>query len=93
MISGNTNLKIEFERTYTATITDSDGNIIQWNNTKYKWNVVSDFEVSQKIDGNIIKLFVKDDSLIDESFLLQIINTTDNTIIGKIEITVVDVFY
>ena len=93
VISGNTNLKIEFERTYTASITDADDNIIQWNNTKYKWNVVSDFEVSQKIDGNTIKLLVKDDSLIDESFLLQIINTTDNTIIEEIEITVVDVLY
>lgn len=89
-ISGNKNLKVGFSRTYTATITDEDGNAVEWDDT-YSWNVVSDFEVESIITDNKIKLLVEDDSLIDESFLLQIINTTDNTIIGEIEITVVGI--
>ena len=86
VISGNKNLKVGISRTYTATITDVDGNTVEWDDT-YSWNVVSDFEVGQEIDGNTIKLLVEDDSLIDESFLLQVI--TNSLVISEIEITVI----
>ena len=88
-ISGNKNLKVGFSRTYTATITDADGNAVEWDNT-YSWNVVSDFEVGQEIDGNTIKLLVEDDSLIGESFLLQAIR--NNLVLSEIEITIVEAF-
>ena len=45
-ISGNKNLKVGFSRTYTATITDVDGNAVEWVNS-YSWNVISDFVVGQ----------------------------------------------
>ena len=86
VISGNKNLKVGFSRTYTATITDVDGNTVEWDNT-YSWNVVSDFEVGQEIDGNTIKLLVDNEDLIDESFLLQVI--TNSLVISEIEITVI----
>lgn len=89
VISGNRNLKVGFSRTYTATITDVDGNTVEWDNT-YSWNVVSDFEVGQEEKNNKSTLLVEDDSLIGESFLLQVIKS--NSVVAEIEITVVEAF-
>lgn len=86
-ISGNKNLKVGFSRTYTATITDMDGNAVEWDDT-YSWNVVSDFEVGQEKNGNVIGLFVEDEDLIDSSFLLEIVK--DNVTLAQIEITIID---
>lgn len=87
-ISGSKNLRCGYPRTYTATVTDKDGNAVEWNNT-LSWNVDADFEVGQSVDGNEIELFVEDELLVDSSFLLQVINTTDNSVIAEIEITVI----
>lgn len=89
VISGNKNLKVGFSRTYTATITDADGNVVEWNDT-YSWNVVSDFEVCQEINGNTIKLLVEDEDCVDGLILLQAIR--NNSVIAEIEITVVEAF-
>lgn len=91
IISGNKNLKIGFSRTYTATVSDANGNAIDWDDTLYGWNVVSDFAVEQNIDENKIKLFIDDDSLIGESFLLQVIKFDDDTVVSAVKITVSDV--
>ena len=88
-ISGNKNLKVGFSRTYTATITDVDGNAVEWTDT-YSWNVVSDFEVCQEIDGNTIKLLVEDEDCVDSIILLQVIR--NNTVVAENEITVVEAF-
>lgn len=85
-ISGNKNLKVGFSRTYTATFTDSDGNAVE--DINFSWNVVSDFEVGQVVNGNEIELCVEDEELIDSSFLLQII--VDDTVVSEIQITVVE---
>ena len=90
-ISGTTNLRTGVTRTYTATLSDKDGNAVQWNDTKYGWNVVSDFEVNQNVDKSKIKLFVDDDSFVGDSFLLQIIQLETDTVLKEIEITVCDV--
>ena len=89
-ISGNKNLKVGFSRTYTATITDVDGNVVEWDDT-YSWNVISDFEVGQEIDGNTIKLLVEDEDLVDEVFSLQVVKNV--SVLSGIEITVASVFY
>ena len=91
-ISGTTNLKVGFSRTYTATLSDNDGNAVQWDDTKYGWNVVSDFDVDMTTNVNKISLTVEDVDFIGSSFLLQVIKLDDNAVIGEIEITVVDVF-
>ena len=88
-ISGNKNLKVGFSRTYTATITDADDNAVEWDNT-YSWNVVSDFEVGQEIDGNTIKLLIEDEDCVDSLILLQVIR--NNSVVTEIEITVVEAF-
>ena len=89
MISGNINLKNGYARTYTATIQDKNGNDIEWDNAQYSWNVISDFPVEQTIMENKIKLKVKDESLIDSSFLLQLIKDK-NLVIAEIQITIVE---
>ena len=89
VITGNKNLKVGFSRTYTATITDADGNAIEWDNS-YSWNVVSDFEVGQVINGNEIELLVENEDLIDEKFKLQVI--INNVVNSEIVITIISIF-
>lgn len=90
-ISGRKELKVGFSRTYTATLSDKDGNALEWDDTLYGWNVASDFDIEQTVTGNKIKLAVEDDSLIGESFILSVIKLDDNAVVGEIEITVMDV--
>ena len=90
IISGNTNLKVGFSRTYTATITDADGNTVEWDDT-FSWNIVADFEIGQEVTDNKIKLFVDDDSHIGESFLLQVISRSDDSLFAEITINVCDI--
>lgn len=90
-ISGTTNLRIGVTRTYTATLSDKDGNAVQWDDTKYGWNVMSDFDVKQTVTENKISLTVEDEDFIDSSFILQVIKLDDSSVIAEIEITVIDV--
>lgn len=89
-INGNQNLKVGFSRTYTVTFANLDGNNIDWNNVNFTWEVISDFDVKQEINNNKIQLSVNDDSLIGESFLLQIKLQDDNSIVAKLEIFIVE---
>lgn len=91
IISGNTNLRIDVTRTYTAILSDSDANAVDWDDTKYGWNVVSDFDVTQTVTENKISLIVEDDSFVDSSFILSVIKLDDNSVLSEIEITVIDV--
>ena len=90
-ISGRKELKVGFSRTYTTTLSDKDGNAIEWDDTLYGWNVVSDFGIEQTVTKNKIKLFVDNENFIGSSFLLQVIKLDDGTIIGENKITVMDV--
>ena len=90
-ISGNKNLKVGFSRTYTTTLSDSDKNVVQWDDVLYGWNIVSDFDVEQTVNVNKVSLLVDNEDFIGSSFLLQVIKLDDNTVIGEIEITVIDV--
>lgn len=90
-ISGTTNLRIGVTRTYTATLSDKDGNTVQWDDALYGWNVVSDFDIEQIVNENKISLTVEDDSLVDSSFILSVIKLDDNSVIGEIKITVISI--
>lgn len=89
-ISGNTNLKIGYERTYTVVFKDLDGNVV--NNADFEWNVVSGFDdkIEKTISGNRIKLKVEDDSLIGESFLLG--TSVECAVLSVLTINVVEGF-
>lgn len=88
MISGNTNLRNSYKRTYTVEFTDKNGNVINWEDVDFKWNVVSDFDITQNVYENKIDLYVDDDSLIGESFLLSV--NTDTTTLTQIKITIAE---
>ena len=87
-ISGNKNLKVGFSRTYTVTFTDAEGNVVD--DVDFSWNVVSDFEVGQVVNGNEIELLVEDEELVDEKFKLQVL--VNENIIGEIIITIASIF-
>ena len=92
-ISGTSNLKVGFSRTYTVNFTDESGNEVDWNDVGFSWNVISDFDsglIEQTISGNTIKLSVDDENLIGGSFILSVV--MDTVTLAQIEITVADVF-
>lgn len=86
-ISGSTNLKFGYTRTYTLYITDENDNDVE--DVDFTWNVVSNFAVEQTINGKQIKLRVKDDeNLIGKTFLLQAME--EESVKAEIIITVVE---
>ena len=88
VISGNTNLKNGYRRTYTVTFTDKDGNSVDWKEVDYRWNVKSDFDVKRAINNNKITISVNDESLIGDSFLLQV--AIGETTISKIKVVIIE---
>lgn len=72
VISGNTNLKNGYRRSYTVTFTDKDGNFVDWQNVNYQWNVKSDFDIKQTINDNKITVSVNDENLIGGSFSVSV---------------------
>lgn len=88
-ISGRADLKLGYQRTYTASLVDEDGNTAEWSND-FSWNIVSDFEVVSTIDNNKIILMVEDEDLIDEKFKLEIIY--GDKVIAELVITITSAF-
>lgn len=88
VISGNTNLKNGYRRSYTVAFTDKDGNAVDWQNVDYQWNVKSDFDVKQTIVDNKITVSVNDENLIEGSFLVSI--SIDGTVLSEIKINIVE---
>ena len=89
-ISGNKNLKVGFERTYTANLVGEDGNAVEWSD-EFKWNIVGDIEVDSSIDGDRVTLLVEDEDYIDSVFSLQILDN-DGRVVTQIPIAVIGMF-
>lgn len=88
VISGNTNLKNGYRRTYTVTFTNKDGNSVDWQGVNYQWNVKADFEVKQTIVDNKITVSVNDENLIGGSFFVQVI--VGETVLSEIKVNIVE---
>lgn len=88
MISGNTNLKNGYRRTYTVAFTNKDENPVDWQNVNYQWSVKSDFDVKQTINDNKITLFVNDENLIGGSFFVQVV--VGKTTLSEIKVNIVE---
>lgn len=84
-ILGNRNLKIGYPRTYSVKFMNSNGDDVTVSN--FDWNIVSNFQIKQTLKLNTIGLSILDDSLIGESFLLQIIINGNVISEAKIVIT------
>lgn len=88
VISGNTNLKNSYSRTYTVTFTDKEKTSVDWHEVKYQWNVKSDFDVSHTIIDNKITVSVNDENLIGGSFFVQIL--VGETMLSEIKVKIVE---
>lgn len=88
VISGNTNLKNGYKRTYTVTFTDRGGNTIDWQSVNYQWNVKSDFDVRQTIVDNKMNVSVNDENFIGGSFFVQIV--VGEIILSEIKVNIVE---
>ena len=87
LISGNTNLRNSYERTYTVNFADIDGGTIDWQKVDYHWNVIADFDVKQTIMNNQITVSVNDENLIGNTFLVQVITTNKVAAEIRVDIT------
>lgn len=88
IISGGAMLRCGRAKTWTVAFKDTDGNEVS--NCDFTWNIVSEFEVTKVVEGNKIQLRVDDEDCVGSSFLLQIIMTTDNSVIAELEITIIE---
>ena len=87
-ISGRTDLKNGYKRTYTVTFTDKDGNNVDCQEIDYQWNVSADFDVTQTISENKITVSVDNEDLIGHDFLLQVL--VKSKIIAELEVNIVE---
>ncbi len=88
MISGNTNLKNGYRRSYAVTFSDKEGTSIDWNDVNYQWNIRSDFDVKQTVSDNKITISVNDENLIGGSFFVQII--IGETVLSELKVNIVE---
>lgn len=88
LISGNTNLKNGYQRSYTVTFIDKDGNSVDWQNVNYQWNVKSDFDVQQSISDNQITVSINDENLIGGSFFVSV--CIGETILTEIKVNIIE---
>lgn len=88
VITGGNTLRCGRAKTWTVTFTDQDGNEV--NDRGFRWNVVSDHNITQNINGQKIQLKVDDEQLIDCSFILSVM--IGDTVVADTNISVVDGF-
>lgn len=88
VIIGDNKLKCGFDRTYTVKFMNHCGE--SYDDIIFSWNVVSDFQLDQKIDGNSITLFVDNENYIGSSFLLQVIS--NRSVWAEIPIEIIEAF-
>lgn len=88
VITGNTNLKNGYRRTYTATFTDGHRNAVDWQEINCHWNVKSNFEVKQTMNNNKITVSVNDENLIGGSFFVQIF--IGEAMLSEIKVNIVE---
>lgn len=80
-ILGSDTLKLGKERVWSVEFKDSESNQIEY--ADFKWNVVSNFDIKKSVDGITIHLFIDDDSYLEESFVVQILNLEDKIMAEK----------
>ena len=93
-IVGSDTLRIGRTKTWTVEFTDKDGNDVEC--FDWKWNVKADFDVSE-LDTQESEFDIKitaqdDDLLVGESFLLQIFNNNNKTVMAEKQINIKEVY-
>ena len=88
VISGNSNLKNGYKRSYIVKFTDNNGNNIDWQKINFKWNVVNNLGFNVNSFDDKIEIFLDNEDLIGSSFSLQII--AEEKVLDKFEITIIE---
>ncbi len=88
IISGGTNLKNGYKRSYDVKFTDKSGNNVDWKNINFKWNIVDNLGIVTNSYENKIDLFLENEDFIGITFLLQVI--IDNKIAAETKITIIE---
>lgn len=71
IISGGDTLRCGRAKSWTVSFKDKSGNIVEHNS--FYWNVISNFTISQTVSDHKIQIKTDDETLIGESFILQVI--------------------
>lgn len=88
VITGKSNLINGFSRTYSVEFKDDNGEVKK--DVDFTWNIESDFDVQQIINGNQIELSVDDKSLVGSSFILQVL--VQDRVLSEFEITITSLY-
>ncbi len=88
VISGNTNLKNGYRRSYTVIFSDKDGNVIDWQNINFKWNIANNSGLITNAYENKIDILFDNEDLIGSSFLLQVIVAGE--VLAESKITIIE---
>ena len=93
-ISGSDTLRINKTKTWSVSFTDENGATVS-DFTDFEWNVVpSGFDVGKfttnTVDGTSITLKLNDNSLVDNTFNLQIIQTSTSKVLTEKEIYIIE---
>lgn len=88
VITGKSNLINGFSRTYSVEFKDDNGEVKK--DVDFTWNIESDFDVQQIINGNEMELSVDDKSLIGSSFILQV--CVQDKVLSEIKITITNLY-
>lgn len=88
-IDGKSELKIWFPRKYYVTFTDKDG--AELFDVDFKWNIVSEFDVTNIVNETEIEICVDVESGIGKSFKLQVLDD-ENNVMSEMTIFVTEGF-
>ena len=83
-ITGGDSLRYGRTKSWTVAFTDSTGATIE--KTDFKWNVVSEYAITQTVNGTKISLKYTVDRAVDKTFTLQVLDS-DETILAEQTIT------
>ena len=83
-ISGGDSLRYGRTKSWTVAFTDSTGAPVE--KTDFKWNVVSEYAITQTVNGTKISLKYTVDRAVDKTFTLQVLDS-DETILAEQTIT------
>ena len=83
-ISGGDSLRYGRTKSWTVAFTDSTGTTVE--KTDFSWNVVSEYAITQTVNGTKISLKYTVDRAIDKTFTLQVLDS-DGTVLAEQMIT------
>lgn len=83
-ISGGDSLRYSRTKSWTVAFTDSTGATIE--KTDFKWNVVSEYAITQTVNGTKISLKYTVDRAVDKTFTLQVLDS-DGAVLAEQTIT------